>query len=161
MPINWPERYAPGRVAVQVSNDISIDAAPSAVWAWLIRAALWPSWYPNSSNVRIAGGADDFSPGARFRWRTFGVPVRSTVREFVLNERIAWDGSGLLLDVYHAWLIEPRLGGCRVLTEENQNGLAARAQALLMPGRMHTGHDLWLARLKQRAEAAPAPPGVR
>jgi hypothetical protein len=68
------------------------------------------------------------------------------VREVVAEERIAWEGSGLLLDVYHAGLIEPRPGGwgCWVLTEENQNGVAARAQALLMPQRMHRGYELWL-----------------
>lgn len=161
MPIYWPDRYAPGRTAVQVSNEIAIAAPASAVWSWLVRAALWPTWYPNSREVEIAGGGADLSPGAKFSWRTFGVPVRSTVREFVPDERIAWDGAGTLLDVYHAWLIEPRPGGCWVLTEENQNGLAARAQAWLMPTRMHTGHDLWLARLKERAEAGPVPPVVR
>lgn len=157
MPIIWPDRYSPGSTAVQVSNQIAIAAPPSAVWACLIRAASWPSWYPNSSDVQIEGGGEDLSSGAAFRWRTFGVPVASTVREFVTDERIAWDGKGLFLDVYHAWLIEPRADGCWVLTEENQNGLAARAQALLMPNRMHAGHDVWLAGLKQRAEAAPLP----
>jgi hypothetical protein len=83
--------------------------------------------------------------------------VLSCVREFVAEERIAWDGSGPLLDVYHAWLIEPRPRGCWVLTEENQNGVAARAQALLMPQRMHRGHELWLARLKAQAESNAAP----
>ena len=161
MPIIWPDRYAPARTAVQVSNEITISAPPSAVWAWLIRATLWPEWYPNSRDVEIDRGAADLSLGARFRWRTFGVPVRSVVREFIPEERIAWDGAGTLLDVYHAWLIEPRGDGCWVLTEENQNGLAARAQALLMPNRMHAGHDLWLARLKERAEAGPPPaPGA-
>lgn len=161
MAINWPDRYVPDRTAVQVSNEMAIDAPPSAVWAWLVRAKCWPKWYPNSRDVEIYCGATELSLGARFRWRTFGVPVRSTVREFVPNERIAWDAAGALLDAYHAWLIEPRPDGCWVLTEENQNGLAARAQALLMPNRMHTGHDLWLARLKERAEAGLLPePGI-
>lgn len=108
--------------------------------------------------MRIDGGAPDLAAGVRFRWRTFGVRVTCTVREFVPCERIAWDGTAPLLDVYHAWLIEPRAEGCRVLTEERQNGLAARAQALLMPGRMHAGHDLWLPRLKQRAKSGVLPP---
>ncbi len=154
MPITWPDRYAPARVAARVSNEITIAAPPSAVWGQLIRASDWPAWYPNSRDVTIAGGATELSPNASFTWRTFGLAVSSTVREFVPNERIAWDGAGLLLDVYHAWLIEKRPDGCRVLTEENQNGLAARAQALLMPNRMFRGHQLWLERLRARAEAA-------
>ncbi len=154
MPINWPDRYATDRVAAHVSNEISIAAPPEAVWPHLVRAVAWPDWYPNASKVRIDGGAAELSPGARFTWRTFGVAVSSTVQEFVANERIAWNGAGLLLDVYHAWLIERRPAGCWVLTEENQNGLAARAQALLMPRRMFEGHGLWLRGLKARAEAA-------
>ena len=51
-----------------------------------------------------------------------------------------------------AWLIEPRGAGCWVLTEEHQNGLAARAQALFMPSRMREGHDVWLAALRAKAE---------
>ena len=157
MPTVWPDRYAPDRVAARVSNEITIAAPASTVWAWLIHAAAWPTWYPNSSAVRIESGKATLSLGERFTWRTFGIAVRSCVREFVAGERIAWDGSGLLLDVYHAWLIEPRPGGCWVLTEEHQNGVAARAQALLMPQRMHRGHELWLTRLKAQAEGKAAP----
>ena len=153
MPITWPDRYASDRVAARVSNEITIQAPPDAVWAHLIRARDWPEWYPNASRVRIEDGAASLSPGAGFTWRTFGVSVRSTVREFVPESRIAWDGAGFLLDVYHAWLIEARPGGCWVLTEEHQNGLAARAQAALMPKRMYNGHQLWLERLRARAEA--------
>jgi hypothetical protein len=151
MTIQFPDHYA--NTPVRVRNEIAIAAAPERIWPWLIRAADWPGWYSNSSEVRIEGGASDLSAGADFTWRTFGVQVRSTVREFVPFERIAWDGAGLMLDVYHAWLIEPRPGGSWVLTEENQHGLAARAQALFMPNRMREGHDVWLAALKARAEA--------
>ena len=152
MTIHWPDHYA--NAPVRVRNEIAIAAPPERVWPWLVRATDWPTWYPNSSDVRIEGGGRDLCAGARFTWRTFGVEVRSTVREFVPSERIAWDGAGLMLDVYHAWLIEPRPGGSWVLTEENQHGLAARAQALFMPNRMREGHDVWLAALKAKAEAA-------
>ena len=153
MAINWPEHYAPDRVAAHVSNEIVIAAPSNVVWSWLIRASAWPEWYPNSSSVVIEGGSADLALGMHFTWRTFGVAVSSTVREFIPYERIAWDGSGVLLDVYHAWLIDPRPSGCRVLTEENQNGLVARAQAVFMPNRMHRGHQLWLERLKAKAES--------
>lgn len=152
MPINWPDRYAPENTAVEVGNEIAIGAPPRAVWDVLVRAVDWPRWYPNSRNVRIADGARDLSRGARFSWKTFGIGVTSTVREFVAPERIAWDGSGLLMDVYHAWLIEPRPSGCWVLTRETQNGFVPRAQALLAPNRMYKGHQLWLERLKAEAE---------
>ena len=152
MPIKWPDRYMPGRVVAEVSNEISIAAPPEKVWAQLIRAVDWPTWYPNSEAVKIDGGVQDLSLSATFTWRTFGVGVQSNVREFEPFERIAWEGVGAMLDIYHAWLIEPRPGGCWVLTEENQNGLAARAQAIFMPKRMYRGHALWLEKLKARAE---------
>ena len=63
MPIVWPEHYAPDRVAARVSNEITISAPPATVWAWLVRASLWPTWYPNSDQVQIAGGARDLSAG--------------------------------------------------------------------------------------------------
>jgi Polyketide cyclase / dehydrase and lipid transport len=150
MAIIWPHGYATDRVA----------APPNVVWSLLIRASAWPVWYPNSAAVEVEGRSPDLALNAHFTWRTFGVTVRSTVREFLPFERIAWDGSGMLLDVYHAWLIESRANGCWVLTEENQNGLAARAQAIFMPTRMYRGHQLWLERLKAKAESAlSAAPG--
>jgi uncharacterized protein YndB with AHSA1/START domain len=159
MPIIWPERFATGRAAAHVSNEIAITAPPATVWAWLVRAGAWPDWYPNSAGVYIAGGGADLSPGVDFTWRTFGVRVACQVAEFEPHSRIAWSGTGLLIEVYHAWLIEPRAGGCWVLTQENQNGLAARAQAMFMPKRMFEGHALWLDRLRAQAEQGP-PPGT-
>lgn len=157
MPIEWPQRYAADRVAVRVSNEIDIAAAPERVWAWLVRAALWPTWYPNSHRVRIAGGGADLFAGAQFDWRTFGVGVRSQVVEFAPPYRIGWDGAGAFMDVYHAWLITPQGDGCHVLTEEHQNGLGPRLQAMFMPSRMHDGHQLWLERLKANAEGGCLP----
>ncbi len=150
--IEWPERYAPQRVAARVSNEIAICAAPDVVWRCLIRAAAWPEWYPNCANVRIDGSGGDLSAGVAFRWRTFGVAVRSRVRQFEPPFRIAWDGQAFALDIYHAWLLDPCRGGTRVLTEENQNGFAATLQDIFMPRRMFRGHALWLERLKESTE---------
>ncbi len=150
--ITWPARFDPARAPVHVRNELSISGLPEAVWACLIRAADWPSWYPNASRVRIGDGtAQDLSADARFTWRTFGVSLRSQVDEFAPRKRIAWSAVGLGVDVYHAWLIEPSEGGCRVLTEETQFGWACRLGNLLMPGRMYHGHQLWLERLASRA----------
>ncbi len=152
MHIEFPARYAAERAVARVSNDIAIDAAPEVVWKILVQAAEWPLWYPNSTNMLIEGGGRALYPEAAFTWRTFGVTVLCHVREFVPPTRIAWDGQAMLLDIYHGWVIEPRGPGCWVLTEEHQLGLAARAQALLMPKRMFRGHALWLERLKDKAE---------
>ena len=151
--INWPEAYRPDATAVHVRNEMLIQAAPQRVWAWLIRARSWPDWYENARNVEIEGGATELSPGARFRWTTFGLDIESVVTEFVPFERIGWTGIGLGMDVYHGWLMQPRDEDATfVLTAENQNGLGARAQSVLAPGRMHKYHQIWLQGLKARAE---------
>lgn len=155
--IRWPARYRPEATRVHVRNELAMEAPAERVWAWLIRASRWPEWYPNARNVRIAGGGRDLAPGARFTWRTFGAAVGSVVEEFIAPERIGWTGAGIGLDVYHGWLIEPRGTGCWVLTEENQNGFAAQLQAVLMPGRMHKQHQIWLERLAAKAREGPPP----
>ncbi len=158
--IRWPERYDPANAPVHVRNEIDTRASADRVWAWLVRASLWPSWYPNSHHVRIAGGpAADLAAGARFTWRTFGVSLRSAVLEFEPPERIAWNALGLGVEAYHAWLITPAPGGSRVLTEETQHGWLARTGSLLFPSRMSRFHQLWLERLRASAEGGPPPPG--
>ena len=128
MGIVWPERYSTGNSAVHVSNEIEISAPPEIIWAWLVRASLWSEWYPTVRGVTIAGGKSDLDLGSKFTWRIFGVTLSSTVEEFVPHERLAWSAQFEGVDAYHAWLIERKPTGCRVLTEENQKGWLARAE---------------------------------
>ena len=154
--ITWPERFAPANCPIHVRNEIDIAAAPERVWAWLVRAQRWPSWYPNSADVTfLAGAPPDLTTGARFRWRTFGVRITSTVREFEPPRRLAWDAYSFGVEAYHAWLITPTADGCHVLTEETQHGFLARLGALFMPGRMHRYHQVWLENLNAKAIAGP------
>ncbi len=156
--IRWPERYNPERTAVHVRNEMEMPVSPESLWPWLVRAKLWPTWYPNSQNVSVEGGGQDLVPGSRFRWKTFGVTLDSKVEEFVPRERLAWSARSAGIDVYHAWLIERRPSGCYVLTEESQNGLMARLSAALRPNNMGEYHQLWLEELLSRAKTGP-PPG--
>lgn len=158
MEIDWPEHYAPRNSPVHVRNSLQIEASAEFVWAWLVRAELWPEWYPNASRVRIADArGPDLALGAEFRWRTFGVGIRSHVREFVPFSRIAWDGHAPGIDVYHAWVIEEGSQGCRVVTEETQHGFVARVGAWLMPQRMSKFHQIWLEELAGKAAQGKPP----
>ncbi len=160
--IRWPAHYEPASCPVHVRNEVEIAASAERVWAWLVRAPLWPRWYPNSANVRILEGAPpDLALGTRFRWRTFGVGIESTVKECVPHERLAWDAHGFGVDAYHAWLIRETAAGCSVLTEETQHGFAARLGSLVMPRRMHDYHQLWLERLSAQARGGPPPDDER
>jgi uncharacterized protein YndB with AHSA1/START domain len=157
--IRYPEQYDPARTSVHVVNERVIPAACDRIWSWLVRADLWPSWYPNSSGVRIEAPppSSELALGTKFRWKTFSVTLDSVVEEFVPGQRIAWTARAPGVDAYHAWLLEPGATGCRVLTEETQNGWLASLSHLVMPNRMRTGHDLWLARLEQQAAQGPPP----
>jgi uncharacterized protein YndB with AHSA1/START domain len=156
--IRWPPRYEPVRAAVHVRNEISIPAPAEVVWAWLIRAMLWPTWYRNSAYVSfVSGSPPDLGAGTRFSWKTFGVRIESTVIEFVPTERLAWDARGRGIEAYHAWLIRTSPHGCSVVTEETQHGWLARLGQLLMPDRMHRFHQVWLEALKAKAAMGMPP----
>jgi uncharacterized protein YndB with AHSA1/START domain len=150
--VRWPDYFAPGNAPVHVQNELEIPASVDRVWACLIRAKLWPTFYSNSADVWFrTGTGPDLEAGTRFRWKTFGLMVESEVMEFVPKERIAWDAHSFGLDAYHAWVLRETPTGCHVLTEESQHGLLARLQKLFLPNRMHEQHQLWLEGLKAKA----------
>jgi Polyketide cyclase / dehydrase and lipid transport len=150
--IRWPNRYDPLNTPIHVRNEIDIAAPPEIVWAWLIRAHNWPTWYENSANIRfVEGVAPDIALGTRFKWKAFGVGIDSRVQEFVPFERIAWNGSALGIAVYHAWLIVRTPSGCRVITEESQRGWLARLSVMVFLNRMWKFHQIWLESLGSKA----------
>jgi uncharacterized protein YndB with AHSA1/START domain len=150
----WPEGYEPERSPLDVRNEIRIGASPEVVWAWLVRAERWPSYYRNSARVRVEGGGD-LRPGVRFSWWTFGTRVRSQVREFEPPERLAWDAKEIGASGYHAWLLRPDGDGCRVLTEETQRGPSMAVGAFVVAPLMRRFHQRWLEGLARVAEGGP------
>ncbi len=151
--IDWPEHYRPHNCPVHVRNELDMAATQEHIWAWLTHAVLWPSWYINSANVLILEGPKaNLQKASRFQWKTFGVTITSTVLEYIPGERIAWDGHGLGLDVYHAWVLQPSAKGCHVLTEETQHGWLPVLGSLFMPNRMYSYHQLWLECLETKAQ---------
>ncbi len=156
--ILWPTHFAPPSCPLHVRNELRIPASPERVWAWLVAATLWPTWYVNSAHVRILqGNGSDLAQGTKFRWKTFDVTITSTVLEFVPHERIAWDAHALGIEVYHAWVLRPTAEGCHVLTEETQHGWLARLGKLFMPNRMHKYHQIWLEALARQSRAGLPP----
>lgn len=114
----------------------------------------------NSANmVFLSGQPPDLTLGTRFRWKTFGVTIKSTVLEFLPYERLAWDAYGTGLDAYHAWLIQKTNQGCNVIMEETQRGWVARLGKALRPNRMEQQHQVWLEGLREKTSRGlpPAP----
>ena len=145
--IIWLKGFAPDEAPIHVVNRIESATAPEIVWRRLIHAAGWPAIYANASDVAIEGGGADLFAEARFTWKTFGIALRSEVKEFEPETRIAWLAEGIGVTAYHAWLITPTARGCTILTEETQYGLVSRVGRLLFPTRMERWHQKWLEAL--------------
>jgi len=150
--IHWPQGLEPRNVDVFVHNEGWIDAPPEIVWANLIDATKWPSWYANSADVRIEGGQSKLAKGVSFDWKTFGFSIRSTVDVFEPDREIGWGVDSPEFAVHHAWVLVPERGGTRVITEEAQKGADAIKFRLEQPNAMYDGHDWWMSALKARSE---------
>jgi uncharacterized protein YndB with AHSA1/START domain len=109
--IHWPAGLEPHNVDVFVHNEGWIDAPPDIVWANLIDAAQWPSWYSNSADMRIEGGQSKLAMGVSFNWKTFGFPIRSTVVACEPGREIGWSVDNPEFTVHHAWVLVPERGG--------------------------------------------------
>ena len=157
--IRWPAAFQPQSAAVFGHNEITIPAAPEVIWAWLLRAELWPTWYPNASGMHFLSHAGpDLRDRSRFRWKTFGTRITSKVLEFEPMTRLAWDAHGIGVQAWHAWLLTPEPGGrTHVLTEEVQHGWLARLGKMLSPTRMEAQHQIWLEALSRQAQTGMPP----
>jgi hypothetical protein len=152
--IHWPDGYDPGQADLFAHNTIIIDAAAENIWAKLIDAATWPTWYSNARDVVVNDPSGALGEGVTFDWTTFGLAITSTVAEYLPHSRIAWYGHGDRLQAYHTWLLIPRDGSSTyVVMEETGIGRAARHLAQTNPGHMHRGHDLWNISLKFACES--------
>jgi hypothetical protein len=152
--IHWPMGFDPETADAFVHNEIFIKAPASVIWLNLVNAAEWPKWYSNSSDMQIAGGAKtELEADVEFTWKTFGFPIKSTVHEFIANQRLGWFGGGTGIHAYHTWLIVPKDDGCEVITEESQIGPSAIQYNIEQPSAMYDGHHWWLTALKYRSES--------
>ncbi|WP_374253266.1 SRPBCC domain-containing protein [Acinetobacter brisouii] len=165
--IVWPAGYLPGKTDNFCSNEVIVKGLSTAeVWPYLVNADEWPSYYANSSDVKLPEGAKQLQANMVFFFKTFGFPVDAQVLELVAPQagepaRIAWHGwagevgTAERLDVHHAWLIEDLDGGrVRILTQETQLGQPAKALAQAKPNPMINGHQDWLEGLVAAASQA-------
>jgi uncharacterized protein YndB with AHSA1/START domain len=150
--MKWPSGFEPENSSVYARNEIAIAAPAERVWRWLIRAARWPDWYSNSGRVKFLSGPEpDLAAGTEFRWKTFGAIVRSKVLVFEPPHELGWDARGVLR-AYHGWLIEPATNGCRVVTEECQNGIVPSLAWWYLRPMLLRGHQNWVESLQRVAE---------
>jgi uncharacterized protein YndB with AHSA1/START domain len=150
--MKWPSGLEPGNSPVYARNEITIAAPAERVWRWLIRAARWPQWYSNSRHIQFLNIAPpDLAAGTEFQWTTFGATIRSKVIVFEPPHELGWDARGILR-AYHGWLIEPDRDGCRVITEECQNGILPKLAWWYLRPMLLRGHQNWVESLRRVSE---------
>lgn len=159
----WPADLRPEGAPAYTWNDLEIRADMARVWAHLIRARDWSQFYANCADLRFENAdGPDLALGTRFRWRTFGVRVRTTVEVFEPPRCLAWRGDEVYGRGFHAWVLQPTTEGCRVITEEVQRGLLPWVGRWYLRAGLLKWHQRWLTGLAARAEAGPpghSPPG--
>jgi hypothetical protein len=153
--IHWPAGFSPDGAALFAHNSIFIKAPSATVWRHLVEAQKWPTWYPNSQDVKIANDrSGSLQQDSIFEWSTFGLPITSIVHEFVPERRVGWFGKGRGLDAvfYHTWYLVPTSDGCQMITEEVVQGSGAITFREKDPSGLHRSHEVWLNNLKQLSE---------
>ncbi|MDH6260396.1 SRPBCC family protein [Bradyrhizobium sp. BR13661] len=152
--IHWPDGFTPVKADLFAHNETVINAACEKVWSKIVDVRQWPDWYPNSKEVTLTDDAKLITSQGKFRWRTFGIEVESSVREFVVNERLGWFGNvpGKAPEFYHTWLLKPEAGNCRVVTEEVGIGAGPAGFRATNESLLHRGHELWVVGLKWISE---------
>jgi hypothetical protein len=156
--ISWPDEHTPERSAFHAVNELQMQAEPDAVWAWLCRPDLWPTYYSNARFIKhLDGPWPEVELGSRFRWFSFGAFVTSEVVEYEPSGRISWDAKVLGGQGYHGWVLRPQDGGTFVRTEETQKGPGIQVVKPVLRPLMVRLHQRWLEGLSRVATEGPPP----
>lgn len=156
-PLPWPDDLHPGVCPVHIVNTIEVAATPAQVWPWLVRAALWPTWYPHVRDLEFTAGGPDLGPGARFSWTLLRVVrLHTVVHLWRPPTLLGWRGVGTGgAEGCQLWRLEPRGERCVVHTEEVQRGAAPRLLAPVIQRVARASHQRWLVGLAALASLAP------
>jgi len=151
--IAWPPQYTPASSIVFAQNSIDVAATPEKVWSLLIDCVRWPSWYKYCSDVSLLRGGPLLSARSKFRFKTLGLYFEPEIETFKPFETLIWSAKGPAgTRGAHAWYIDRKAGGCRVITEEAQKGLLLAFIGARTQHRLLTSHEEWLRALKALAE---------
>lgn len=151
--INWPAVYEPSKSRFYVHNEIEINATPEKVWDILVDALQWESWYVGAKNVSLLNPVDRrLNANSVFTWITMGLKFKTVVQEYEPNRLLAWESKKKSIQGYHVWLIIPTAQGCKVITDESQNGWLTFFEKTFQGKKLKKLHDVWLTELKKKAE---------
>jgi hypothetical protein len=152
--IKWPEGYKPSEADFFVHNEIDIKASPQVVWDILIHAAKWPEWHKKAKGIKLLNSPDGrFNSSSVFTWYPAG-KFTSSIKEFNPPYNLAWYGEtgNKNMTIYNAWMIIPTKEGCKVVSNESQNGSKTIIEKIFAPNMVRKDIRHWLIRLKEQAE---------
>lgn len=151
--IYWPIEYEPSKSKFFVHNEIAINASPEIVWQFLIDALKWELWYEGAKNVSFKNVTDKkLNANSIFEWETMGLKFESTIKQFEPNKLLAWESKKRSIQGFHVWLIVPTDKGCKVITDESQNGWLTFFEKTFQAKKLEKLHDIWLSELKKKSE---------
>ena len=81
-----------------------------------------------------------------------GLKFESTIKQFEPNRLLAWESQKKSIQCYHVWLIVPTDKGCKVISDESQNGWLTFFEKIFQGKKLKKLHDVWLAALKKKSE---------
>src|ERR1017187_265402 len=94
------------------------------VWALLRVCVQWPCWYTHGTDDSMLRDRPLPPAQAKFRFKTLGFYFEPDIETLEPFEMLIWSAKGPAgTRGAHAWYIERKTGGCRVITEEAQKGL--------------------------------------
>ncbi len=136
---------------VVASSQTMIKAPRAVVWSIQTDINRWPEWNRAVTRAECSG---PISPGTRFRWKTSGLVILSTIQEVVEQSRLVWSGRALWLgiDAVHRWTFDDVHGGTLVRTEESFEGLLVSLMRPIMRSMLASSLDAWLGYLKAECE---------
>lgn len=152
--INWPEGFKPTESDFFIHNEIDIKASPQVVWDIFIHAAKWPQWYKKAEGIKLLNSPDGkLNPSSVFIWNPAG-KFTSTIKEFNAPYNIAWLGEtdNKNMTVYNVWMIIPTKDGCKVVSNESQNGPKTKMEKIFAPNMVRENIKDWLIGLKEQSE---------
>ncbi len=130
-------------------KELFIQAAPEVIWKVHTNVNAWSQWHPGITMAQLEG---PLTVGARFRWKSGGLTITSTVHILEPNHRIAWTGKALGTTAKHMWMLQPYQDGTVLVTEESMSGWLIRLLKVLMPTFLEKSLQTWVQSLKSQAE---------
>jgi len=146
-------------MAKRLSADVDIDATPEQVWEVLTDLAAYPAWNPF---ILRAEGAVELGRRLTVTMQPVGgraTTLRPRLVEVDVPRQLRWRGtSGMpgLMDAEHAFTLEPRGSGTRLVQQEDFRGVLVPFLAAWLDRSTLPAFVAMNEALKSRAEhAAP------